>query len=77
MTFTVDSVIIETGEEPPGRHRLVAVEEGPRGSSPWEILVVYEGGGGNEYRLALLYDADSRDLRLVNRGDLVWTRDDR
>jgi len=72
MIFALDTVTFETGEEPASHHRVLAVETSDAGEG--RIDLVYEGEGGNDYRLALLYDAARETLRLVNRDDVSWTR---
>jgi hypothetical protein len=77
LEIGANSVRFETGVEAPSTHPILAVEatEAADEADGREVTLRYGGEAGLEYRLSLRYRPGSRELRLTNRPEVVWTRE--
>ncbi len=55
-------------------HWVTAVEVGEAADGQRPMVIVYEGEGGNEYRLGVIHDRAEGTLRLRHRGAVEWRR---
>ena len=56
-------------------HWVTAVEVGEAADGQRPMVIVYEGEGGNEYRLGVILDRAEGTLRLRHRAAVEWRRE--